>query len=153
LARVPSDADCKLLERCPICKHELEPGAVLQLLLRVRGEGHAGLPQLPQSLRAEPRQVDEAAEREERLVRRDVRGRLLATDVLLPRLQGKDIAALARGVYRLADDAARHPPDEALPCREEPVVRAAVGREVAGRLAFAERDAAAVAAGSLEHAE
>ena len=111
LARVPSDAHGKLLERWLIGEHRLEPGALHELLLRVRGEGQAGLPQLAESLRPEPREVDEAAEREERLVRRDVRRRLLAADVLLAGLQGEDIAALARGVYRLADDPARHAAD------------------------------------------
>src|SRR5581483_6337151 len=101
----------------------------------------------------EPGQVDEASERQERLVRRDVRRRLLAPDVLLARLQGEDIAALARGVYRLADDAAGHPPDEVAARSEEAVVRAAVRGEVAGRLALPERDRAAVAAGGLQHAE
>jgi len=68
VARVPSDPDCKLLERCPVCKHELEPGALLQLPLRVVGESEAGLPHVAQPLRPEPREIDEAAEGEERLV-------------------------------------------------------------------------------------
>src|SRR6185295_18279055 len=100
-----------------------------------------------------PRQVDEPAERQEGLVRRDVRRRLFAPDVLLACLQGEDIAALARGVYRLADDASRHPPDEGLPGREKAVMRPAVRREVPCGLAFAERDRAAVAGGRLEHAQ
>ena len=66
-------------------------------LLRVLAKAHAGLPQLAEPLRAEPRQMDEAGERQQRLVRRDVRRRLLAPDVLLARLQGEDVAALARG--------------------------------------------------------
>src|SRR2546421_668356 len=51
--------------------------------------------------------MHEAPKCEQRLVRRDVRGRLLASDVLLTGLQGQDIAALPRGVERLADDPAR----------------------------------------------
>src|ERR1051326_7889943 len=82
VARIPSDAYRKLLERCPVWKHQLEPGVLLQPLLRVRREREAGLPQLPQPLRPQPRQVDEAAEGEERLVRGDDRRRLLAPDVL-----------------------------------------------------------------------
>jgi hypothetical protein len=117
------------------------------------GEAETGLPQLAKTLRAEPREVDEAAEREERLVGRDVRGRLLAADVLLARLQGEDIAALARGVDRLADDPARHPPDEVRLRREEAVVRPAEGLVVPGPLPFADRERAAVAARRLEHAE
>src|SRR5689334_14580289 len=95
----------KLLERCPLWKHQLEADLLLQPPLRVRRQREAGLPQLPEPLRPQPRQVDEPAEGEERLVGGDVRGRLLAPDVLLAGLQGEDIAALARGVYRLADDA------------------------------------------------
>src|SRR5439155_690921 len=83
---------------------------LLGALLRVRAQRQAGLPQLAQPLRPEPREIDEPAEREERLVRGDVRRGLLPPDVLLPGLQGEDIAALARGVYRLADDAPRHAP-------------------------------------------
>src|SRR4029453_16252608 len=103
LVRIPSDAHGKLLERCPFRKHELEPEA----LPRIGGEAHAGLPHFTQSLRSQPREVDEAGKGQQRLVRRDVRRRLLAADVLLAGLQGEDIAALARGVYRLADDPAR----------------------------------------------
>ncbi len=73
--------------------------------------------------------------------------------MLLARLQGEDIAALARGVYRLADDSPRHPADELLPGREKAVVRPAVRGEVPRRLPFAERDRAPVAGGRLEHAE
>jgi len=79
-------------------EHQLEPGALLQLPLRVLGESEAGFPHLAQPLRSEPREIDEAAEGEKRLVRRDVRRRLLAPDVLLARLQGEDIAALPLGV-------------------------------------------------------
>ena len=153
VARIPSDANGTLLECCLIWKHQLEPGTLQQLLLRVGRERETGLPQLAQTLRTEPREVDEPSERQERLVRRDVRRRLLAADVLLARLQGEDIAALARGVQRLADDPSGHPPDEVRPAREEAVVRAAVRREVPGGLALAERDRAAVPAGCLEHAE
>src|SRR5213075_2455364 len=116
---------------CPFWKHRFEPRPSTQLLLCVRREGEAGLPQLAQPLRPEPRQVDEPAQGEERLVGGDVRRRLLAPDVLLPGLQGEDIAALARGVYRLADDPSRHPADELLARSEEAVVRAAVRGEVA----------------------
>ena len=153
LARVPSDADGKLLERCLACEHRLESRPLLEALLRVRGQRQAGLPQLAQPLRPEPREIDEPAESEQRLVRGDVRGGLLPPDVLLPGLQGEDIAALARGVYRLADDAARHAPDELLARRQEAVMRPAEGREVPGSLSFAERKRGSVAAGRLEHAE
>src|SRR6188474_2332910 len=117
------------------------------------GETEAGLPQLAKPLRTEPREVDEATEREERLVGRDVRGRLLPANVLLARLQGEDIAALARGVDRLADDPARHPPDVVRLGREEAVVRTAEGLVIPGTLPFADRKCAPIAAGCLEHAE
>src|SRR5919198_1059097 len=150
--RGPSDAYDKLLERCPFRKHQLEPG-VGETGLRVFAQRHAGLPQLANPLRPEPREVDEAGERQQRLVRRDVGGRLLAPDVLLARLQGEDIAALARSVYRLTDDPARHPADEVVPRREEAVMRAGEGLVVARALAFADGDPAAVRTRRLEHAQ
>src|SRR5204862_4239204 len=134
-------------------KQRLESRPFLEALLRVRAQRQAGLPQLAQPLRPEPREIDEPAEREQRLVRGDVRGGLLPPDVLLPGLQGEDIAALARGVYRLADDAPRHAADELISCREEPVVGPAEGREVARGLSFAEREGGAVASRRLEHRE
>src|SRR6185437_6809552 len=78
---------------------------------------------------------------------------LLPPDVLLPGLQGEDIAALARGVYRLADDPAGHATDELFACGQEAVVRPAEGREVPGRLSLAERERRAVTSRRLEHAE
>ena len=63
------------------------------------------------------------------------------------------IAALARGVDRLADDAAGQPADVVGARGEEAVVRAAVAHRVAGRLALADRHRAAVVARRLEHAE
>src|SRR5581483_2757043 len=92
-------------------------------------------------------------ERQQRLVRRDVRRRLLATDVLLARLQRQHETALARRVDGLADDAARQPPDELGARGEEAVVRPAVAHGVAGRLALADRHRAAVVARRLENAE
>ena len=83
-------------------------------------------PELAQPLRPEPAQRDQAAEREQRLVRRHVRRRLLAPDVLLARLQREDEAAPALEVGRLADDPAGHAADELLARGEEAVVRAAV---------------------------
>src|SRR5439155_4739337 len=88
--RRPSDADGKLLERWPSCKHQLE-SCLLQPLACVPPEREAGPPQLAESLRPEPREVDEARQRQQGLVRRDVRRRLLAPDVLLARLEGEDI--------------------------------------------------------------
>src|SRR5205085_3489998 len=98
------DADAELLECCLVGKQQLEPGRS-ELVLRVLRERHARLPHLPEPLRPKPGQVDEARERQQRLVRRDVRRRLLAADVLLAGLEREHEAALAAGVRRLADDA------------------------------------------------
>src|SRR5207302_3270067 len=68
-------------------------------------------------------------------------------------LEGEDIAALARGVYRLADDPARHPPDVFGARRDEPVMGPAEGEEVARRLTLADRERASVVTRRLEHAE
>ena len=117
------------------------------------GERQAGLPQLAKPLRPEQAQVHEPGQREQRLVGGDVRRRLLAPDVLLARLQGQHIAALARGVHRLADDPARQPAHVVRACGQEAVVRSAVAHRVAGGLALADRHRAAVGTRRLEHAE
>src|SRR5207248_6120259 len=111
------------------------------------------LPQLAEPLRPEPREVDQSRQRQQGLVRRDVRRRLLAPDVLLARLEGEDIAALARGVYRLADDPAGHPADELGAGGDEAVVRASVGLVVTRALALADRERASVRARCLEDPE
>src|SRR3954453_20853533 len=152
VVRAPPDADGKLLEGCPFWKHQLEP-CVDQSLFWVFAEGHARLPQLAQPVRPEPTEVYEPCQRKERLIRRDVRRRLLASDVLLAGLEGEDIAALPRGVQRLPDDPARHAADELAPRGEEPVVGAGERLIVARALSFADRHPAAVLAGRLEHAE
>src|SRR5207247_199501 len=81
----PSDAYCKLLERCLVWKRKLEPG-LGQALLRIAREREAGLPHFAETLRSEPGEMDEARECEQRLVRRDVGGCFLPADVLLPSL-------------------------------------------------------------------
>src|SRR5262245_59229622 len=105
-----SEPDRKLLECCPLRKRQFSTG-VNKTLLRVLTEGHAGLPHLPKSLRTEPGQVDETSQRQQSLVRRDVRSRLLAADVLLAGGERQDEAAPAVRVGRLADDAAGHAAD------------------------------------------
>ena len=97
--------------------------------------------------------MDEPGERQERLVRRDVRGRLLAADVLLAGLQGQDIGAPAFDVGRLTDDPAGHAPHIVGACRQEAVMGAAVRLVVARRLSFADGERAAVRTRSLEDAE
>ncbi len=122
-------------------------------LAGVLREGHARLPHLAQALRPEPRERCEPGKREQGLVGGDVRRRLLATDVLLASLQGEDEGAPAVRVHRLPDDAPRHAADELASGGKEPVVRAAVGGPVAGRLSLAECDVAAVRARSFQHPE
>ena len=117
------------------------------------GERQAGLPHLAQPLGPEPGQRGETREREERLVRRDVRRRLLAADVLLAGLEREDERTAPVGVERLADDAPGHPPHVVRARGEEAVVRPAVRRPVARRLALPDRERAAVGARRLEHAE
>jgi hypothetical protein len=97
--------------------------------------------------------VREAGQCEQRLVRGDVRGRLLATDVLLAGLQGQNIGAPAVEIGGLTDDPAGHAPHILRARGHEPVVRPAVRLVVARRLALADRDRAAVGPWSLQHAE
>ncbi len=113
VGRAPSGADRKLLERCLIRETASSSPRSPRRSFAYCGERHAGLPRLAQPLRAEQREVHQPRQREQGLVGGDVRRRLLAPDVLLARLQGEDIAALARGVQRLADDPAREPADVA----------------------------------------
>src|SRR4051812_26422382 len=89
-ARAPSGAYGKLLECCLTWKQRFEP----DLLLRIGGEAHAGLPHFAEPLRTQPRERNQALQCEQRLVRRDVGGGLLAADVLLTGLQRQYITAL-----------------------------------------------------------
>ena len=73
--------------------------------------------------------------------------------MLLPGLQGEDIAALARGVYGLSDDPARHATDELVPRREKSVVRSGEGLVVARTLALPDRHAAAVCSRGFQHSQ
>src|SRR5436190_19988833 len=150
LFRRPSDPYGKLLERCLFWKHELQAG-LAQAPLRVAREREAGLPQLTQPLRSEPREVDQPGQREQCLVRRDIGGGLLTTDVLFTRLQGQHEAALAFGIDRLARDPPWHAADELGSRRQKPIVGATVRLVVPGRLAFPDRERAAVGTGTREH--
>ena len=66
------------------------------------------LAELDEAVAAQPAEVDDAAERVERLRGADVRRRLLAADVLLARLEREHEAAAPVDVGRLAGDAAGH---------------------------------------------
>ncbi len=92
-------------------------------------------------------------EREQRLVRADVAGRLLAPDVLLARAHRHHEGALALEVGRHPDEPAGDLADERVGRGEDAEVRAAVLRRDAERLALAGRDVGAVLAGRREHGE
>ena len=102
---------------------------------------------------AEPRQVDDAGERVQRLRGADVRGRLLAADVLLARLKREHEAAPPVDVAGLAGDPARHPPQVLLARGEEPERRPAEVEPVAERLALADAHVDAAFAGRAQDAE
>src|SRR6185503_6498594 len=92
------------------------------------------LTELHEPITAEPAEVDDAGERVERLRGADVRGRLLAADVLLARLQGQHEAALAVDVDGLPRDPARQLAQVLLRGREEAERGAAEVEPVAERL-------------------
>jgi hypothetical protein len=103
---------------------------------------------------AEQRQVDREGECAEPGIGADVRGRLLAADVLLARREREHEAALAFGIDRLADERpgicrARYF------CRlaKEPDIRPAERQRIADRLAFAHDDVGAHLAGRRDEAE
>ena len=124
-----------------------------QALARVGGPLEHQLDQLDDPLPPEPAQVDHAGERVQRLRRADVRGRLLAADVLLAGLEGEHESALAVDVLGLARDPPGHAADQRLGGGEEPERRAAEVESVAERLALADGDVDAALAGRLEQRE
>src|SRR2546430_15452525 len=70
-------------------------------------------------------QVRRRGDRKQRLVRADVRHRLLPADVLLARLQGHAKGPVTVRVASEADDPPRHLPDVFLPAGEDPEERPA----------------------------
>ena len=78
--------------------------------------------------------------REQHLRGADVRRRLLATNVLLARLQREAVRMAAVGIDRRADEPARHRPLELVPGREECRVRSAVAHRHAEALRVADDD-------------
>ena len=99
------------------------------------------------------RQVDGRGEREQRLVRADVRGGLLAPDVLLPRAERHDERPSPVEVGRDAHQAARDLADERIRAGDDAEVRAAEVERDAQRLALAGGDVRAVLAGRGEDRE
>ena len=115
--------------------------------------GRAERRDIAQPVRPERRQIDAGRERQQRLVRADVAGGLVAPDVLLARLQGHDEGALAVEVRGHADEPAGDLADERVGRGEDPEVRAAVLRRDAERLALPRRDVRAVGARRREHGQ
>ena len=101
----------------------------------------------------EPAQVDDSGQGVERLSSADVRGGLLAADVLLAGLQREHEAALAVEVRGLAGDAPGHPADQRLGRREEPERGAAEVEPVPKALTLADGEVDATLAGGLEQGE
>ncbi len=111
------------------------------------------LAELDDPAASQPRQVDDAAERVERLRGADVRRGLLAADVLLARLQREHEAAPPVDVDGLAGDAPGHAAQVLLARGEEAERRPAEVQAVAQRLALADGHVDAAVAGRREHAE
>ena len=122
----------------------VERGEPLARVVRAREQQ---LAELDDAAAAEPGQVDDAGERVERLRGADVRGGLLAADVLLARLQRQHEAAPAVDVDGLAGDPPGHPPQVLLARGEQAERRAAEVEAVAERLALADGDVDAALAG------
>src|SRR2546426_4510713 len=93
-----------------------------------------------EAVRTEPRHVRRRADRQERLIRANIRHRLLAADVLLPGLERHAEGPMPLRVPRQADHAPRHLPDVRLSTREDPEKRATEVHLGAERLAFADDD-------------
>ena len=117
------------------------------------GAGEQQLAELDDPAAAEPGQVDDAGERVQRLRGADVRGRFLAADVLLARLQRQHEAAAAVDVDGLAGDPARHPAQVLLAGGEQAERGPAEVEPVAERLALADGDVDAAFAGRAQDAE
>ncbi len=90
---------------------------------------------------------------EQRLRRADVRGRLLAADVLLAGLQRHAVGAMALGVDRDANQPPRRVPHELLARREEGGVRPAEPERHAEALRVADDDVGAELAGRRQQRE
>ena len=134
-------------------REQLHPLDRRQPPSRVGGPPHQQLPELDESPLAKPGEVDDPAQRVQRLRGADVVGRLLAADVLLAGLQGEHEAAPAVDVGGLARDPARHPAQVLLGRGEEAERGAAVVEAAAERLALADRHVDAALAGRAEHRE
>ncbi len=107
---------------------------------------------LAQPVRADRRQVGGGGQRAERLVGADVRGRLLAPDVLLASLEGQDVSLAALGVPRRPDQAAGHLAHRGHLRRHEPDVRPPEADRDAERLPLGGDDVGPIAPGAARSA-
>src|SRR5207248_1658146 len=115
-----------------------------QRLACVPGATRAPQRQLTQPARAEPRQLDGEAHRDQRLVGAHVRRRLLPPDVLLARAQRGDVGAPALAVDGLAHEAPGQAPYVLEPAGEQAQVGPAEAERRAERLPLADDDVGAV---------
>ena len=122
--RAPRRAQHELLEEWVRRKSQRESGngaeAIGKVVGRLRSPRQPGACRRPHG-----RQVDLCCEREQGLVGADVGSRVLAADVLLPRLQGQGVGAPLVVVQRHADEATRDTSHLRLRDRHEADVRSA----------------------------
>src|SRR3972149_3195746 len=97
----------------------------------------AGLGHLLQSMSAEQTQVYRGRQHHQALIGADVGAGLFTFDVLLARVEGGNVTALATAVDRFADQAARQATYIFLFCRQDAEVRPAKRQRDAERLAVA----------------
>ena len=95
---------------------------------------------LAQSFRTQRRQVDCRHQRAQRLVRADVRCRLLAPDVLFARGKRQDEGSLSFLILAHADEPSGHLPDKLLTRCQKSHMRAAETHGNAQRLSFTDND-------------
>src|SRR5262249_49344616 len=128
-------------------EERLEAGNGANALLGVVGAAQTLLTQLAEAGLAQRGKLDGTGERQQCLVCADVGGGALAADVLLARLEGKDIAALAPVVHGLAHEAAGQPTDECGLGSEEADGRSAVANGIPQALPLGGDDIGAIAGG------
>ena len=126
-----------------------------------RGERLAGvvgacqqqLAELDDPLPSKPGEVDDPAQRVERLGGADVRGRLLTTDVLLAGLEREHEATATVDIDGLPGDPPGHAPQVLLASREEPERGTSEVEAIAERLALADGHVDPTLAGRAQDAE
>src|SRR5207245_320342 len=122
-----ADPQRELVERRP--RHrEREAAQRLEARPRVLRAGEVQARELLEAPPPEQAQVDGEGERDEALVRADVRRRPVPPDVLLARRQRQAVAAAAGLVHGLADQAPGDLPDEVGARREQAYAGAAERR-------------------------